>query len=162
MRPSPFRGKGRWPSVARSERFPRGLGMEKDSRKSGDRTTGIYTFFGAVQTDEGIQPVKLTVKEFYNDGQEIPQNIADALGADYDTFASVYDSRVLYLDSIENETEASAGLPMKSNSNDTSGTTVSTVKVSDLYRLVNSEYQKYLLQRTEKNLQRQRGEHAAG
>lgn len=111
-----------------------------DSRKDSDRTTGVYTFFGAVRTEDGIHPIKLQVKEYYNAGQMIPVNVREALGDDWDTFASTYDGRVLVLDSIEKETDGKqVGLPANHRPTNTSDPSVSTVNVTDLYALVNQE-----------------------
>ena len=56
--------------------------------------------------------------------------------------------RVLVFDGIEKETSGSVGLTADEAAI-ASDPEVSTVRVADLYRLVNSEYQKYLSQRTD-------------
>ena len=72
-------------------------------------------------------------------------NVREALGDDWDTFASTYDGRVLVLDSIEKETDGKqVGLPANHRPTNTSDPSVSTVNVTDLYALVNQDYQKYL------------------
>ena len=123
------------------------LTHRQDSRKTADHTTGIYTFFGVAQTENGIHPVKLTVKEYFNEGQDIPTSLKEALGADWETFASAYDNRVLVLDSIENETDGkSVGLTAKESAIP-ADPSVSMVSIAELYRLVNQDYQKYLPKR---------------
>lgn len=75
--------------------------------------TGIYTLFGAVQTENGIQPVKLKVKEYQIGGQSIPQNIAEYF-RQYgvpEQYASAYDNKVLALESIEKEEASSSVQP---------------------------------------------------
>ncbi len=74
--------------------------------------TGIYTLFGAVQTENGIQPVKLKVKEYEINNQRIPKNIYDYF-KQYgvpEQYASTYDNKVLALESIEKE-DASSSVP---------------------------------------------------
>lgn len=75
-----------------------------------DHTTGVYTLFGAAQTSEGVQPVKLTVKEYDIEGQPLPKNVKDYLGTGIqpETYASVYDGKVLVLESIEKEGPSSS------------------------------------------------------
>ena len=121
------------------------LTHSEPSRYTDDHSTGVYTLFGVVRTEDGLQPVKLKVKEYLNEGQDIPANIKAVLGGDYETFASAYDNRVLLLDEIEKETSGSVGLAAGEAATP-SDPEVSTVNVADLYRLVNSEYRKYLPQ----------------
>ena len=75
-----------------------------------DMSTGVFTLFGAVRTDKGVQPVKLKVKEYYIGAQDIPQNIQEYLGIGIppETYASLYDGRVLVLESIEKEEASSS------------------------------------------------------
>lgn len=106
--------------------------------------TGIYTLFGAVQTENGIQPVKLKVKEYQIGGQSIPQNIAEYF-RQYgvpEQYASAYDNKVLALESIEKEDASSsiATMPFGVNYPSTS----SYITVSDLMGLVNGDAARYL------------------
>lgn len=76
-------------------------------------TTGIYTLFGAVRTNDGVQPVKLKVKEYQLGNQQIPQNIAEYFNT-YgvpEQYASAYDNKVLTLESIEKEDASSSVQP---------------------------------------------------
>ena len=89
------------------------LTHREDSRNAAtDRTTGVYTLFGAVQTKEGIRPVKLKVKEYYIRGQNLPREVSEYLksGDPMETYASVYDGKVLVLESIEKEEASSSAL----------------------------------------------------
>lgn len=133
--------------------------------------TGIYTLFGAVQTENGIQPVKLKVKEYQINGQSIPQNIAEYF-RQYgvpEQYASAYDNKVLSLESIEKE-EASSSVqptlaakqtaqgeyPSASSLQDASSSaatmpfgvndpsTSSYITVADLMGLVNGDARRYL------------------
>lgn len=133
--------------------------------------TGIYTLFGAVQTENGIQPVKLKVKEYQINGQSIPQNIAEYF-RQYgvpEQYASAYDNKVLSLESIEKE-DASSSVqptlaadqaaqgehPSASSLKDVSSSaatmpfgvndpsTSSYITVADLMGLVNGDARRYL------------------
>ena len=110
----------------------------------GDRNaTGIYTLFGAVQTENGIQPVKLKVKEYQINGQSIPQNIAEYF-RQYgvpEQYASAYDNKVLSLESIEKEDVSSSAATMPFGVNDPS--TSSYITVADLMGLVNGDAARY-------------------
>lgn len=121
------------------------LTHSEPSRIENDHSTGVYTLFGVVRTEDGLRPVKLKVKEFRNEGQQLPTNIREVLGDDYETYARAYDNRVLVLDGIEKETSGSVGLTADEAAI-ASDPEVSTINVADLYRLVNSEYRKYLPQ----------------
>lgn len=105
-----------WEQIELAEHLPEiienaVLTHAEPSRKAPrDMTTGVYTLFGAAQTSEGVQPVKLTVKEYNIMGQDIPQNIKDYLGSGIqpETYASVYDGKVLVLEGIEKEGSSSS------------------------------------------------------
>lgn len=73
------------------------------SRKANDNSTGVYTLFGAVRTETGIQPVKLKVKEYRNVGQDIPEAVRAYFerNGTQEEYSRAYDSRVLSLESIE-------------------------------------------------------------
>lgn len=83
---------------------------EPSRNAPGDHTTGVYTLFGAARTDEGVQPVKLTVKEYNIEGQDVPATVREYLGSGLqpETFASVYDGKVLVLEGIEKESPSSS------------------------------------------------------
>ena len=66
-------------------------------------------------------------------------NVREALGDDWDTFASTYDGRVLVLDSIEKETDGKAVGLTEEYPTIPADPSVSTVNVADLYALVNQE-----------------------
>lgn len=133
--------------------------------------TGIYTLFGAVRTNDGVQPVKLKVKEYQLGNQQIPQNIAEYFNT-YgvpEQYASAYDNKVLALESIEKE-EASSSVqptlaakqtaqgeyPSASSLKDASSSaaampfgvndpsTSSYITVADLMGLVNGDARRYL------------------
>jgi hypothetical protein len=113
-----------------------------------DHTTGVYKFFGAVQTANGVQPVKLTVKEYNVEGQDIPKAVLDYVGdlQEGDTYAPIYDGKVLVLEGVEKETSSSAPSPPADAGLD-KHPSVSTVSVKDLLDLVKGEDAKYIPQR---------------
>lgn len=123
------------------------LTYAEPSRKADDNSTGVYTLFGAVQTETGIQPVKIKVKE-YRIGSSVPkQTIADYFAKEgvVDPYAYAYDERVLALESIEKEEpSSSATANTEQNPPLSHPSSSSTIRVQDLLRLVNSEYQKYV------------------
>lgn len=106
-------------------------------------TTGIYTLFGAVQTERGVQPVKIKVKEYDYKGQYLPKTIKDYFirNGQQDEFASAYDGRVLMLESIEKEDASSsvATMPETSSGVNHPSASSSTVSIAELLGLVNDE-----------------------
>ena len=119
----------------------------EEATHGADNVSGVYTLFGAVQTEQGIQPVKLKVKEYIDDGRSLPQFIKQYFekNGKQNPYASAYDGRVLELESIEKE-EASSSVLTGTEINSVQGrypSASSSIRVADLYDLVNSEYQKY-------------------
>ena len=110
-----------------------------------DHTTGVYKFFGAVQTENGVQPVKLTVKEYSVEGQDVPKAVLDYVGdlQEGDTYAPIYDGKVLVLESIEKETSSSAPSPSADAELD-KHPSVSVISVKELLDLVKGEDAKYI------------------
>ena len=127
----------------------------EEATHGADNVSGVYTLFGAVQTEQGIQPVKLKVKEYIDDGRSLPQFIKQYFekNGKQNPYASAYDGRVLELESIEKE-EASSSVLTGTEINSVQGrypSASSSIRVADLYDLVNSEYQKYLPQKEQGN-----------
>lgn len=131
------------------------LTYAEPSRKADDNSTGVYTLFGAVQTETGIQPVKIKVKE-YRIGSSVPkQTISDYFAKEgvVDPYAYAYDERVLALESIEKEEPSSSATANTEQSPPLSHpSSSSTIRVQDLLRLVNSEYQKYVPEMANANI----------
>ena len=126
---------------------------EPSRNAPGDHTTGVYTMFGAAMTDAGVQPVKLTVKEYNIDGQDIPATIKEYLGTGIqtETFAGVYDGKVLVLEGIEK------GGPSSSATTDTAQDAAvnypsgpSEISVKDLLALVKGDAARYVPQTDKK------------
>lgn len=143
------------------------LTHSETSTHGADNTTGVYTLFAAVRTDKGVQPVKVKIKEYlYTYRDKLPQHIASYFGKNgaQNPYSSVYDGRVLELDSIEpvqkmptatnlnpvtvlRNSDYSARYKHPSSGNvtaDTEAVSASTISIADFLPLVNSEYQKYL------------------
>lgn len=121
---------------------------EQSRKAPDDMTTGVFTLFGAVRTDDGVQPVKLKVKEYYIGMQDIPQTIRKYLGTGLQpqTYASVYDGKVLVLEGIEKE-EVSSSAPstaLDSSAADKYPSTSSAISVKDLLGLVKGDAKKYV------------------
>lgn len=146
---------------------------EQSRKAPGDQSTGVFTLLGAVQTKVGVQPVKLKVKEYYIAGQDIPQTIREYLGTGIQpqTYAHVYDGKVLVLESIEKEEASSSALsatsqrdkagkyPSTSSLEEASGSAItgavqstavnypstsSTISVKDLLGLVKGDAERYV------------------
>ncbi len=113
-----------------------------------DNTTGVYTLFGAVRTEAGIQPVKLTIKEYRFVGQDIPKEIKsyfERSGHTLATYAQNYDTKVLELADIKREgasssapTDAAKLAAVKHPS------APSSISVADLLGLVKGNAEKYI------------------
>ena len=142
-----------WEQIELAEHLPEivetaVLTHAEPSRKApDDRTTGIYTLFGAAETENGIQPVKLTVKEYNIEKQAIPATIAKYLGDGLqpETYASVYDGKVLVLEGIEKESPSSSAATdatAKAAVYHPSG--LSEISVKDLLALVKGDALKYV------------------
>lgn len=111
-------------------------------------TSGVYTLFAAVRTDEGAKPVKIEVKECINEGRELSKPIAEYFkqnGAE-NPYPSMYDGRVPELESVEEiKTEAvSSSAPRNSDFSARSKypSTASTISIADFLPLVNREFEK--------------------
>ena len=112
--------------------------------------TRVFTFFAAIKGKNGIEPIKLKVKEYIRREHEaFPENIEkyfEENEAD-DTYNRLYDAKaleVIEIDGIKKESGASASDQTHEKRDLTKGTPNSTIKVADLLGLVNEEYQKYI------------------
>ena len=114
----------------------------------------VYTFFGAINGVKGIEPVKLTVKEFdYESSNRLPRNIREYFEKKgrAESYNSLYDARaleVINVESIKEEPDASVrGNEQSSMAQDTSDS--SEIKVADLLELVKGDAEKYIPERGE-------------
>ena len=122
---------------------------EQSRTADNDHTTGVYKLFGAVRTEDGIQPVKITVKEYNVAGQSIPENVKSYLEQhkENDTYATVYDGKVLVVEGIEKEASGSARASQDVNPNADTYPLASNISVAHLLDLVKGEDQKYIPQK---------------
>ena len=123
----------------------------KNSRKA---ESGVYTFFGAINGANGIEPVKLTVKEYdFKSLDGMPQNIRNyfnrsGIMEQYDTLYDTQALEVIGIESIKEEPDASVKVGEQSpRAQDTSDS--SEIKVADLLELVKGDAEKYIPERGE-------------
>ena len=121
----------------------------KNSRKA---ESGVYTFFGAINGANGIEPVKLTVKEYdFKSLDGMPQNIRNyfnrsGIMEQYDTLYDTQALEVIGIESIKEEPDASVKVGEQSpRAQDTSDS--SEIKVADLLELVKGDAEKYIPER---------------
>ena len=114
-------------------------------------TSGVYTLFAAVRTDEGVKPVKIKVKEYINEGRELSKPIAEYFKQNgvENPYSSMYDGRVLELESVEEIRKEAASssayaFDEKNSSLRIYPSTASTISIADFLPLVNREFEKYL------------------
>ncbi len=119
-----------------------------DPKDASKRETKVYVFFGAVDGINGVEPVKLTVKEFdYQSADSLPQNIRAYFEKNgiMDSYTSLYDAKALEVIGVEGikiEPDASVeGGEKVSLAQDTSD---SSITVADLLALVKGDAQKYI------------------
>ena len=118
----------------------------KNPRKAEAR---VFTFFAAIESERGTEPVKLTVKEYVGQKlSEIPVNIRkyfEENGAQ-ETHNRLYDAEVLEVIAVESakkELGASASVANRKRLG-AKGTPNSTIKIADLLGLVNGDAEKYI------------------
>lgn len=115
--------------------------------------TRVFTFFAAINGENGIEPVKLTVKEFStNTENRIPEKIAQWFEKvkRSKTYNSLYDLKALEVIEIETakkEFGASANDPRRQSQSGAKSTPNSTISVSDLMALVKGDAEKYIPKR---------------
>lgn len=121
---------------------------EPSKKAPDDNCIGVYTFFGAVRSEKGIQPVKLKVKEYEIVGQAIPETVQKYLldVNDMVDYALLYDGRVLLIEDIEKEDVSSSAASTNANSAkaDNYPSTSSTIRIADLINLVNGKSLLYI------------------
>ena len=123
------------------------IASPKNPRKAESR---VFTFFAAIEGKNGIEPVKLTVKEYVGrKPSEIPQNIRRYFeeNGEQETHNRLYDAEVLEVIAIEGtkkESGASASVTSRKNRLGAKGTPNSTIKITDLLGLVNGDAKKYI------------------
>lgn len=121
---------------------------EQSRKAPDDMTTRVFTLLGAVRTETGVQPVKLKVKEYAVTEQRLPKSVREYLGTGLQpqTYASVYDGKVLVLEGIEKE-DVSSSAPstaLDSSAAEKHPSTSSAISVKDLLGLVKGDAEKYV------------------
>lgn len=122
-------------------------------------TQGVYTLFAAVRTDDSVRPVKITVKEYEYDYRNTPvKNILEYFerNGKENPYSSVYDGRVLELESVEEiKTEAVSSSALRNSDYSARSkypSTASTISIADFLPLVNSESKKYLPEKSDNSI----------
>lgn len=129
------------------------------------REKKVYTFFGAIQGTNGVEPVKLTVKEYdFNSYDSVPKNIRNYFQkkGTAGKYSSLYDTEaltVVEVEKIKKEPDAS-GRGNEYENSLARATSDSTISISDLLDLVNGDAKKYIPKRSplEKEVARRRKE----
>lgn len=122
-------------------------------------TQGVYTLFAAVRTDDSVRPVKITVKEYEYDYRNTPvKNILEYFerNGKENPYSSVYDGRILELESVEEiKTEAVSSSALRNSDYSARSkypSTASTISIADFLPLVNSESKKYLPEKSDNSI----------
>jgi len=110
----------------------------------------VFTFFAAIKGKNGVEPIKLTVKEYIRrDFELFPKNIENYFKQNEgtDTHNRLYDAEaleVVSVESVKEEPGASASDQTRKIRNLTKGTPDSSIKIADLLGLVNGDAKKYI------------------
>ena len=107
-----------------------------------DYTDAVYTFFAAAKA-QCVLPVKLKVKEYRVSGQDLPKNIREYFDENPSEYASTYDTVVLEVEEIKEDTSGSAK-DMDREDPFLSPNMSSDIKVADLLDLVKGDAEKYI------------------
>ena len=120
------------------------------------REKKVYTFFGAVEGKNGIEPVKLTVKEFdFSSMNALPKNIRSYFEKNgiSDSYNSLYDTHALEVIGIEGiKKELDASGEGNGKTPQAQSTSNSTISIADLLNLVKGDAEKYIPQKTKFSL----------
>ncbi len=121
----------------------------KDSRKN---ETKVYTFLGAIEGINGVEPVKLTVKEFdLKSLAAVPQNIRNYFEKNGipEKYNSLYDAHALEVIGIEGiQKEPDASGKVGEIDSRAQATSDSTISIADLLNLVKGNAEKYIPQKS--------------
>ena len=119
----------------------------KNPRKAESR---VLTFFAAIEGESGIEPVKLTVKEYAGRNlADLPKRILNYFrkNGGETTYNTLYDAKaleVLSIEKAEKEFGASASVADSKTQSGAKGTPNSTIRVADLLSLVKGKSEKYI------------------
>ena len=124
------------------------LVSEDDPKDANKRETKVYSFFGAVDGINGIEPVKLTIKEFdFQSADSLPRNIRGYFEKNgiMDSYRSLYDAKALEVIGIEGiKKESDASVEGGENDSLAQDTPDPVISVADLLALVNENAKKYI------------------
>ena len=119
-----------------------------DPRNNRKAETKVYTFFGAVEGVNGLEPVKLTVKEFdFKSLKDVPKNIRayfenNGIEEKYNSLYDAHALEVVGIEGIKKESDASVKVGAQgARAQDTSD---STISIADLLKLVKGDAEKYI------------------
>ena len=119
----------------------------RNPKDPGKAETKVHTLFAAVRGKNGVEPVKLTVKEYKTElGRILPKNVQKYFRDNgmQDAFSKLYDV-VAIEPGIKKEPDASGKVYAKRH--DALATSNSKISVADLIGLVNGEARKHIPQR---------------
>lgn len=108
----------------------------------------VYTFFAAVEGVAGVEPVKLTVKEFdFKSLDSAPQNVRSYFEKNgiEDSYNSLYDARaleVIGIEGIKKESDASGEVYGKTP--EARATSNSEISIAELLKIVKGDSEKYI------------------
>lgn len=117
----------------------------KDNRKA---ETKVYTFLGAIDGINGVEPVKLTVKEFdFRSLDAVPKNIRNyfeknGISEKYNSLYDTHALEVIGIEGIQKESDASGRVGEQSSR--AQATSDSIISIADLLNLVKGEAEKYI------------------
>ncbi len=118
----------------------------------------VFTFFAAIHGENGVEPIKLKVKEYNEQNpKRLPKNIREYFEENgvLETHNRLYDAvalEVIGIESAKRESGASASGTDHSRRSVAKGTPNSIIKIADLLNLVNGDAKKYIPQREEQGV----------
>ena len=117
----------------------------RDNRKS---ETKVYTFFGAIDGVGGLEPVKLTVKEYgFRTIKDVPKNIRAYFEKNgvMESYNSLYDTHALEVIGVEGiKKESDASGKVGAQGARARATSDSTISIANLLDLVKGDAEKYI------------------
>lgn len=129
-----------------------------DPRNPAKAENRVFTFFATIEGENGIEPIKLKVKEYAEDNFErLPRNIRSYFEKNgiITPHNRLYDAvalEVVAVESAKKESGASASGTESETQSVAKGTPNSTIKIADLLGLVNGDAKKYIPNRNDKSL----------
>ncbi len=110
--------------------------------------TKVYTFMGAVEGVDGVEPVKLTVKEYdFATMDAVPKNIREYFEKNgvMETYESLYDAQALEVIGVKKiKKESDASGKVYEQSPEAQATSDSKISIAELLSLVKGDAAKYI------------------